>query len=382
MNNQNKHIIILFSLLIISGLAFSQISDPVVITELHESVSENSGLIFYNSSLWSHNDSGNDAILYSIDTTNGEIIQTKSINGVENIDWEDICKDDTYAYIGDIGNNSGTRQDFKIYKISLEDLDSYALNIIDAEEIIFNYNPEYYPPSKTHRSNDTDFDCEAMIAFEDSIYLFSKNWNNKKCYLYSIPKTPGNYIANLKDTLDTNGLICGAAYCSETNSIALTGYVYGIPAPSLIFLLSNFEGNNFFSGNVTRKELPLDGYQTEGITYRNSSELWISNENFLGHSQTLFSIQLNNSNINSNNLYEPNIFPNPASKNINLTFPVEGKYKIKITDSISAIVYKNTLRISETSKEQPIDISYLKPGTYFISISNSKITYTSSFIKI
>ena len=228
-----------FILLIISAVSFTQISNPVVITELDESISETSGLLFYNSRVWTHNDSGSEALLYCIDTINGQIIQTKAINASANIDWEDICQDDTYAYIGDIGNNAGSREDFIIYKINLEDLDSDALDIINADEIVFNYDIAYYDPEKSHKSNDTDFDCEAMIAFEDSLYLFSKNWNNKKCYLYSIPKTPGNYIAHLKDTLNTQGLICGADYCAETNSIALIGYVFGIPAPSLLFQLSN-----------------------------------------------------------------------------------------------------------------------------------------------
>lgn len=364
--------------------SYSQIEDPVTITELNAVVEETSGLLFYNSKLWTHNDSGNEASLYCVDTTDGSIINTKPIGNAINNDWEDICSDENYAYIADIGNNNGLNENFKIYKISLEDLDSDALNIINAEIITFNYNSEYYPETKKKSKNDTDFDCEAIIAYGDSLYLFSKNWNNHKTYLYSIPKTPGDYIAERLDTLDVNGLICGADYCQETHSVSLIGYIYGIPAPSLLLVLSNFEGSNFFRGDVLRKELPLDGYQTEGIIYRDQNTLWISNEDFLGHNPALHEIKLNNSSIDRTNSesQKPSVFPNPTDSYISIKFPENDKYKLKISDLNGNQLKKTSVKIVNSEQTYKINVSTFKPGKYFVCITNSNTSYRLSFIKI
>ncbi len=44
-------------------------------------------------------------------------------------------------------------------------------------------------------SNETDFDCEAMVVSEDSIYLFSKQWDSLGTGFYQLPKTPGIHTA-------------------------------------------------------------------------------------------------------------------------------------------------------------------------------------------
>lgn len=370
--------------LFFSKTSYSQVDDPTIITELSTTVEETSGLLFYNSKLWTHNDSGNEASLYCVDTLDGSVIVVKPIGNSTNNDWEDICSDENYAYIADIGNNSGQNSDFKIYRISLEDIDSDALDIINADIITFNYNSEYYPEAKKNSKNDTDFDCEAMIAYGDSLYLFSKNWNNHKTYLYSIPKTPGNYVAERLDTLDVSGLICGADYCQETHSLVLIGYVYGIPAPSLLVILSNFEGTRFFRGDVLRKELPLDGYQTEGIIYRDQNTLWISNEDFLGHNPAIHEIKLNNSYISQagSTSLSVSLFPNPTDSSVSIMFPEKGKYKLKISDLNGNQLKKTSVKIMNSELTYKIDVSSFKPGKYFICITNPNSSYRLSFIKI
>ncbi|MGC9330765.1 MAG: hypothetical protein ACP5DZ_02680, partial [Bacteroidales bacterium] len=70
----------------------------------------------------------------------------------------------------------------------------------------------------------TNFDCEAIIAKGDSLYLFSKNWGNLKTYLYALPKVPGEYPATLKDSFNVQGLVTGAAIDTVENQITLIGY--------------------------------------------------------------------------------------------------------------------------------------------------------------
>jgi hypothetical protein len=373
-------------LFFISIQSFAQIGEPILVTQIDVQAEETSGLILHNNELWTHNDSGGASKLYSIDTTNGSVIRIVNILNAENNDWEDICKDENYAYIGDIGNNSGARDDLKIYRVSLTDLENSDLTSINSEIINFSYDPEIYP-AIFKKSNNTNFDCEAIIAFEDSLYLFSKNWIDKKTYLYALPKTPGTYIANLRDTLNTNGLVCGADYCAENNTIAIIGYIYGIPAPSIMILLSDFEDDNFFDGTVLRKELSLNGCQTEGIVFKESNKIWFSNENFLSFTQALYSCELNSQGIENhqvNSLF-CNVFPNPSTEKIQINFPCNKKkckVNLKIFNSNGEVVISNKIIIYNDSISKEISVSELDSGKYILQVSDNKLYFQTTFIKL
>ena len=292
MNKIAKNIIGIVSIMLLfGGTALAQIiGDPLtIIEELPDEIQETSGLIFINGKLWTHNDSGGEPILYSIDTTTGEIIDRKTILDVENEDWEDIAKDDNYLYIGNFGAMSSNLQ---IVRISLEDLENTSLNSIQPSIISFTYgNPDY--PEENFNATNTRFDCEAFIAKDNMLYLFSKNWIDHKTYLYAIPNTPGEtHTVTPTDTLELTYLVCGADYDLSTNTIALVGYTYDLSGSfpesrPYITLLRNFEGNDFFGGTVETIEMPATPTddmimfnQTEGITFRDSSRLWVSNEKF------------------------------------------------------------------------------------------------------
>mgnify|MGYP007089895969 FL=1 len=71
---------------------------------------------------WTHNDSGNSAELFLIDST-AHITATMPLGNVSNRDWEDITlgpgpdPDKTYVYVGDIGDNKGQHQFKIIYRL-------------------------------------------------------------------------------------------------------------------------------------------------------------------------------------------------------------------------------------------------------------------------
>ncbi len=80
-------------------------------------IAETSGLVFFDNRLITHNDSGGMNALYEINTGTGNISRTVTIQNATNVDWEDICTDNDYIYIGDFGNNNGNRTNLKIYKV-------------------------------------------------------------------------------------------------------------------------------------------------------------------------------------------------------------------------------------------------------------------------
>jgi len=236
-------------------------------------LTETSGLVKWNHQIWTHNDNS-DVNIYSLDTINGNIIQSYPLNGTINNDWEEISQDSNYLYIGNFGNNAnGNRTDLKILRI---DKNSMLINAPIIDTIHYSYADQTsFTPAG---SNNTDFDCEAFVISADSIYLFTKQWISNKTSLYSLPKIPGTYIANLKTTFDIDGLVTGAVFLQAQRIIALCGYS-NLLEP-FIYLLYDFHGSEYFSGNKRKITISLPFHQIEGIATTNGLKFYLSNENF------------------------------------------------------------------------------------------------------
>ncbi|MHC1776277.1 MAG: dockerin type I domain-containing protein [Lentimicrobium sp.] len=291
---------------------------PTASYNLAAALDETSGLIRWNNQVWTHNDS-QDLNLYALDTLNGSIVQTQPLSGVVNTDWEEISQDNDYLYIGDFGNNgNGNRTDLKILKISKS---SVLAGSPFVETIYFSYsNQVNFNPTG---GNNTDFDCEAFVVAADSIFLFTKQWVSNQTSVYSLSKTPGIHTANLKTTYNVQGLITGATSYLEENLIVLSGY--SITLQPFIYLLYDYSGTNFFSGNKRKIGLNLAFHQVEGIATNNGLKYYISNELFnqfpFNVPQKLQVLNLNTylaNYINTNNL--------PANRNLNLALFLEGLF--------------------------------------------------------
>jgi hypothetical protein len=236
---------------------------------------ENSGMIHWNGRLWQHNDGGGAPAIYAMDTA-GNIIQTVTLASAGNIDWEDIAQDGTHIYIGDFGNNSnGARTDLVVYKVTKSDIENTRNDTaVNAEVIRFRYADQAEPPTPS-APNATDFDCEALIAYGDSLYLFTKQWSGKKTVVYSIPKNEGSHSATRRVSLDVNGLITGADMDTVNQTIVLTGYTKTLNR--FTYLLYDFRDEDFTSGNKRRIDIQGPG-QTESVAFLNESLLAIGSE--------------------------------------------------------------------------------------------------------
>jgi hypothetical protein len=214
--------------------------------ELPEAVKETSGLIFFNNRVITHNDSGDGANLYEIDTISETIMRTVTISNATNVDWEDIDQDDTHIYVADIGNNNGDRQDLKIYKILKSDYVSSTS--VTAEVISFSYEDQ---TDFTSQPNNTNFDAEAIGIYQENIVIFTKNWIDFQTNVYVIPKTVGTHSAQKVSNYNSQGLITGASINGE--HFLLTGY-NSAAVPFLVFLNENRPpGLDFFSGDTASR---------------------------------------------------------------------------------------------------------------------------------
>lgn len=243
------------------------------IAKLPAALRECSGMIISSKGkIWTHNDGGNAPVIFSIDTF-GKVLETKRIIGATNVDWEDMCRDNKYFYIGDFGNNSNKRRNLQIYRIS--NPDSAKQERIHAETIEFSYQDQAFPTPESKRN----FDVEAMISLNDSLFLFTKNRTkpfNGYVYVYKLPAKPGFYNISKVDSLflgKGNGpeyMITGADLSPDKKHLVLLSY-------NKFWLFSCFEGSKFFKSRKTVVDLNSFS-QKEAVAFISDTELFITDE--------------------------------------------------------------------------------------------------------
>lgn len=251
---------------------------PHRVTRLPSALNETSSLVFFNGQLFTINDGGNPPEIFQIDTASGKIVRKATVRNTINSDWESLAQDDRFLYIGDCGNNYGNRTDLCILKIEKSDLLNTARDTIIAGFIRFNYSDQAVFTSQVNNHN---FDCEALIFYNDSLHLFSKNWADLQTKHYVLPADTGTYTARLAESFNADGLITDASINSIGN-IILLGYkkTKGRNYRCFAWELWGYRGSHFFRADTKRIKLgsALRLGQTEGIVLKNNNTGWISSE--------------------------------------------------------------------------------------------------------
>ncbi len=367
--------------------------DPVTVSALSswglpEVMKETSGLIIWDNKIWTHNDN-TDINIYAFDTIDVYNYDAYPLTGAVNIDWEEISQDANYVYIGDFGNNyNGNRTDLKILRIEKSSILTKQ-PVIDTINFSYSLQTDFSPTGP----NNTDFDCEAFIVTTDSIYLFTKEWVSNKTSVYSIPKTPGSYIADYQFNYNIEGLITGATFLEDEALIVLCGY--NLLLQPFLFILYDFNNNNFFSGNKRRISINLPFHQVEGITTKDGLVYYISNEKF-SHSvitvnQQLHKIDLTNylndylnpdplasiaKPAKSNTLY----FPNPVKDYLHIKFSETSQEAlIYIHNAIGQVV--KIIHVNEEPINLSINVSDLSQGIYYLTIKSDYMIDKLKWIK-
>lgn len=349
---------------------------------LSDYLDETSGLVYWENKIWTHNDD-TDTKLYSFTPEDVNTVFAYNLKNVINKDWEEISQDEEYLYIGDFGNNStGNRTDLRILRLAKSTINS--LNIL-IDTIWFKYSDQ--TDFINSGSNNTDFDCEAFIVSQDSIFLFTKQWKSKKTNVYSLPKKPGSFVAKYKDTYDVHGLVTGATFIDNKHIIVLTAYT-NLLQPYLI-LLYDFPKTDFFKGNKRQLLINLPFHQVEGICSESEYKYYFSNEK-RSQSGITISNKLHTVDIKeflkdyietqvSSTGYENNkqilIYPNPANDTIHMNFPPE---MINYTYSIYNLFGFRMLTNIISSETETLYLENFPSGLYFLHIINGNY---SIFIK-
>jgi hypothetical protein len=351
-------------------------------------LSENSGmLVGTNNTIWLHNDGGNAAELYQLDTT-GAILRTITINNATNIDWEDMTKDTAgNVYIGDFGNNNNNRQNLKIYKIP--PLDSILSNTVQAEIISFSYpEQQSFPASNSEKK----YDAESLVYHQNQLYIFTKDRTNPHrgySWLYRIPSQAGAYAAQLIDSFETQQL----SYIFEVSSAAISpdGRHLALLNAVGFWLFSDFTGDDFFGG--TSQFISLNNFsQKEAIAFVDTQTIYITNETSpLGVAQlmTLNIAEYDNLTLAqlqhdvSANIVQ--IFPNPVRNRLQVLIDASQQsmfYCSLINSNGSTIQTFEPQMLYKGVQQLSFIVDHLMAGVYFLQMENDNQLFSTKIVKL
>ena len=230
---------------------------------LPDILKETSGLAILNDTLWTLNDSGNEATLYAI-STKGELLDKRD-TAKTNIDWEDMTIVNGNMLVADMGNNFGTRKNLNLLEIDLSNggattFDSIPFNYPEQDNFDFQQN--------------THFDAEGIVVVENKIVVFTKNRSTLTSEVYVISYSGGP--ATKIGSLPVGSLITGADYHQESKTLALTGYRKD--DNQYLYVIDNFSLSAVADINISQYDLDFNGAQIEAISIKDTKTFWITSE--------------------------------------------------------------------------------------------------------
>jgi MYXO-CTERM domain-containing protein len=189
-------------------------------SELRSSVkdlptTESSGLAWWGDTLLTHPDSSGNAELYAFDTT-GEFLRTIPVSGATNTDWEDLavgaCDEGTCAWIADIGDNDGVRDEVTIWRAPLS----------DAVMIGATACPLRYDDGEAH-------DAEALLLFPDQRVRVVTKTSGKATVFRSEPLRCDGEAQTLyaEVKLDLSEPVTGGTVSADGTLVVLRGLTVG-----------------------------------------------------------------------------------------------------------------------------------------------------------
>lgn len=359
------------ALLLAQGTNLGSINyTPLLIANLSTPYNETSGLVFHQDTIFSINDSGNSPDLHAMSAADGHHLYSWQIANAQNQDWEALTKSSSHLFIADVGNNAGNRSALDVYYLPMSTL-STNTNSLTAQKQTFKFADQ---PLSGLQMNAHNFDCEAIFYWQDSLHLFTKNWDNLWTKHYVLPCFWQDTLSILpRDSIFVDGLITDAAIDEDLQMIYLLGYKKELSGLYSAFMYRfNNQSNTFLEGDYQRIELgsTLSVGQTEGICVSQSGLGFISSEqivSFLTIPPKLHQFHFDGVFIQENH-NEPMIYFNAHM----LYIPQEVLKDFKLYDMSG----KEAISWGYAKNHQ--DLSQLKPGTYFLIGPNYSRTWVKT----
>lgn len=247
-----------------------------IVASLEQNLLETSGLCFYNDKLYSFNDGGNPSAVYEINPINAKTIKVVPTS-IKNKDWEAITSDGNDIFLGDFGNNLGTRKDLSVYQLKLKNDTLKSVNQLSFE---FSNQTNFTSQNRNH-----NFDVESMIFLENKLHIFTKEWKTKGTshYIIEIDRTDKQKLVPL-EFFKTKFILTDA--CFYNNQLYTIGYTK--KGRCFLQLFDKDEHGLFFKDTPLKFRLGhiLKLGQIEGIAV-NQDGIYISSEGF---SKSIFKV--------------------------------------------------------------------------------------------
>jgi len=252
---------VLFSLLIASAGAGEdrpEFRGPFQVGNLAEPANrEASGLAISRRSdnlIWTHDDSGGEPVLFALGT-DGTLRGKVRLEGVTNVDWEDIASAEISGQpmlvVGDTGDNAAQRPRCVIHLVSEPD----PAQLTPGTELV--WRPEY-SIHYIYEDGARDVEGVAVDAKEGAIYLLSKR--DSPARLYRLP--------------------LHAASSSQPAVARRVGTVPHLPRPTVWDKMIK-DPHHAFRGQPTALDFSVDGTLALVLTYgrpllfpRHAGETW------------------------------------------------------------------------------------------------------------
>jgi hypothetical protein len=231
---------------------------------------------------WTHNDSGDDAFIFAINSR-GENLGTWRVRNAENIDWEDIAEfEDSagtcFVYIGDIGDNKLKRDVHTIYRIREPQVSTAGANTTRKNSL------ETEPAETLNfRYADRDENAETLMVHPVSgdIYVLTKNRDSPsgvfklKPLFGTVDAQRAELVADLKVPSIPNGLLTGGDISPNGRRVVICDYSDGY---ELILPAGDANFDDIWKQAPTRIDLgerdtgEAVGYSADGSTIYATTE--------------------------------------------------------------------------------------------------------------
>jgi hypothetical protein len=220
-----------------SGLAISRLNDKV---------------------LWVHNDSGDSARLFAIDSS-GNQLATVNVEGVKSIDWEDIASftlhNQPYLLIADIGDNQAQRSQYQLHLIKEPDLSQlHGKNVLSVKpswSITFTYGDGAH-----------DSESVAVDVVKQKILLLTKR--DKLPILYELPLIDPA-LGQAESNNSAHNFVANSSVQKFNQQAKILGEIAPLPTEMLDYTsIYTWAG---FAGKPTAMDISADGLSAVVLTY-------------------------------------------------------------------------------------------------------------------
>lgn len=251
---------------------------PSQLIPLEAHLEETSGLAMHRGLLWTHNDSGDKAKVYQLDSAGKQLKYVVIENG-HNFDWEEMAQDKDYLYVADIGDNFAQREELVLYRLAWSDLRA-AKNAakVTATKMSIKVADK---PAVTADKNKHNFDFEGLSHVNGELWLFSKNRADGNTSLYKVNKSLLSQSVSPVANYPVDFLLTAADYSDTRGEFALLGYQLGWAGMSSFLwrVKINTQGQGLDWSSAQRYNLNPDG-QWEAVVWdrEETNSIWLSRE--------------------------------------------------------------------------------------------------------